>query len=265
MVHLICVAALSAAAVLAQEGSSSDKWIQLFNGKDLEGWTPKISGYALNDNFGETFRVEDGLLKVSYEKYGDFGSRFGHLFYKHPYSHYRLAVEYRFVGTQAPGGPDWADRTSAIVIHSQAPNSMRKEQDFPISIEVQLGGGHATGERHTANVCTPGTHIVINGKLVTRQCTDSTSKTIRGDEWVRVEIEVQGSERITHYVDGRRVLSYEKPQIGGEGVNNFDPALKKDGTLLSEGYIALQSTSAPIEIRKIELLVKGEPRESNTE
>ncbi len=249
MVHWIGWLALAAAAAVSQDGSGGERWTELFNGKDLDGWVPKITGYALKDNFGDTFRVEDGVLKVSYAKYGDFGSRFGHLFYKQPYSHYRLAVEYRFTGSQASGGPDWADRTSAIIIHGQAPDTMQKEQDFPISIEVQLAGG-----RHTANVCTPGTHVVMHGRLITRQCTDSISKAVRGEEWVRVEIEVQGSERITHFVDGRKVLTYEKPQIGGEGVNNFDPALKKDGTLLSEGYIAIQSTSAPIEFRKIELL-----------
>jgi len=249
MVRWIGLVFLTAAAAIAQDGSGGEHWIELFNGKDLDGWSPKIVGYALNDNFGDTFRVEDGVLKVSYAKYGDFGSRFGHLFYKQPFSRYRLAVEYRFVGGQAPGGPDWADRTSAIAIHAQAPDTMLREQDFPISIEVQLTGG-----RHTANVCTPGTHIVMNGKLVTPQCTDSISRSVHGDEWVRVEVEVRGSERITHYVDGRRVLTYEKPQIGGEGVNNFDPAIKKDGELLSEGYIAIQSASAPVEFRKIELL-----------
>ena len=263
--HLIWLAALSAASAIAQEGTPTDKWIQLFNGSDLEGWVPKITGYALNDNFGGTFRVEDGILKIGYEKYGDFGSRFGHLFYKHPYSHYRLAVEYRFVGTQAPGGPDWADRTSAIIIHGQAPNSMQKEQDFPISLEVQLAGGLTAEERHTANVCTPGTHIMMHGKLVTQQCTDSTSRTYRGEDWIRVEIEVQGSDRITHYVEGRKVLSYEKPQIGGRGVSNFDPTIKKDGTPLGEGYLAIQSASAPIEIRKIELLVRPENHEPASE
>jgi len=249
MLSLLRLAALFATTALAHNGATTEGWVQLFNGKDLDGWAPKITGYAVNDNFGDTFRVEDGVLKVSYEKYGDFGSRYGHLFYKRPYSRYRLAVEYRFVGTQAPGGPDWAKRTSAITIHSQDPATMMKEQDFPISVEVQLTGG-----QHTGNVCTPGTHIMMNGKMVTQQCTDSTSRPVRGDEWVRVEIEVLGSDQITHFVDGRKVLTYEKPQIGGEGVINFDPAVKKDGPVLSEGYISIQSTSAPVEFRKIELL-----------
>src|SRR4051812_39931236 len=84
------------------------EWTQLFNGRDLSGWTPKIAGYALGQNYGNTFRVADGLLQVRYDQYDELHSQFGHLFYKSPYSSYHLAVEYRFVGEAAKGTPDWA-------------------------------------------------------------------------------------------------------------------------------------------------------------
>jgi hypothetical protein len=51
------------------------------------------------------------------------------------------------------------------------------------------------------------------------------------------------------------VLEYERPTIGGGVVNDFDPAVKKDGVVLSEGYIALQSESHPIEFRRVDVLV----------
>lgn len=229
-------------------------WIQLFNGKDLDGWIPKITGYETGENFGNTFRVENGVMKVSYDKYDEFRNRFGHIFYKQKFSYYVVAVEYRFVGEQAKGGPAWAFKNSGVMLHCQPPETMKKDQDFPISIEGQLLGGHETGERTTANLCTPGTNVEVNGKLFTTHCLNSTSKTYRGDEWVRAEFEVHGSERIIHRVDGQTVLSYEKPQIGGGSVTNFDPAVKKDGMLLNEGYISLQSESHPIEFRKVELL-----------
>jgi 3-keto-disaccharide hydrolase len=231
------------------------EWIQLFNGKNLDGWTPKITGYALGENFADTFRVEGGLLKVAYDGYGDgFANRFGHLFYGQSFSHYIVAVEYRFVGQQAKGGPDWAFKNSGIMIHGQTAESMRKDQDFPISIEVQLLGGHETGERPTANLCTPGTNVVMKGVLFTEHCVNSTSKTFRGDEWVRVEAEVHGDGLVQHRVNGELVLSYEKPQVGGGVVANYDPAAKPDGKLLTEGTISLQSESHPIEFRKVELL-----------
>jgi len=229
-------------------------WIQLFNGKNLDGWTPKIRGYAVGENYGNTFRVKDGKLTVNYDQYTDFAEQFGHIFYKDSFSHYIIAVEYRFVGDQAPNGPGWATRNSGIMIHGQPAATMQKDQNFPISIEVQLLGGLGKGPRTTANLCTPGTHVVMNGALVERHCVNSTSKTYDGDQWVRVEVKVLGDGKITHVIDGQTVLEYEKPQIGGGAVTSHDPAVKKDGMLLREGSISLQSESHPVEFRKVELL-----------
>lgn len=239
---------------MAQNDPSKKEWMQLFNGKDLEGWDVKIAGYDLNDNFGKTFRVENGVMKTAYDQYGQYNNRFGHIFYHQKFSHYIVAAEYRFVGEQTPGAPDWAFRNSGIMVHSQSARSMKKDQDFPICIEVQLLGGKETGERSTANLCTPGTNVEMNGKLITQHCVNSTSKTYRGDQWVRVEVEVLGDAEIRHIVEGQTVLSYQKPQIGGGNVANYDPEVKKDGMLLKEGYISLQSESHPIEFRKVELL-----------
>jgi hypothetical protein len=230
------------------------EWIQLFNGKDLKDWDVKISGYDLNDNFGNTFRVENGVMKVAYDKYDAFNNKFGHIFYREKFSHYIIAVEYRFVGEQVAGGPNWALRNSGIMVHSQSASSIRKGQDFPISIEVQLLGGTGKGPRTTANLCTPGTNVEMGGKLITQHCINSGSQTYDGEQWVRAEVEVLGDSQIKHMVEGQTVLSYDKPQIGGGAVSNFDAQVKKDGTLLSEGYISLQSESHPIEFRKVELL-----------
>jgi hypothetical protein len=237
----------------AQNSSEPERWVSLFNGKDLDGWKVKIKGYDLGDNFGGTFRVENGVLKVSYDHYNRFDQRFGHIFYKTPFSHYKLRVEYRFVGEQCPGGPSWALRNSGVMIHGQTPESMRKDQDFPVSIEVQFLGGNGRDKRPTANVCSPGTHIVMGGKLITQHCNNSTSKTYHGDQWVTVEVEVHGNGKIIHKVDGQTVLEYEKPQY-----DDRDPDAKrliKNGEkMISEGTISLQSESHPIEFRKVEIL-----------
>jgi len=230
------------------------RWVSLFNGKDLQGWTPKVKDYDAGDNFGDTFRVEDGVLKVDYAKYPKFEGRFGHLYSKEAYSHYRLRVEYRFVGDQCPGGPGWAFRNSGLMIHSQAPETLRKDQDFPVSIEVQLLGGKSDGKpRSTGNVCTPGTNIVMGGKLVTQHCNDSKSPTIDGDRWVTAEVEVHGDGAIKHMIDGQVVLEYEKPQ--------YDPTdaearrlIKGADLMLRGGHIALQSESHPVEFRKVEIM-----------
>lgn len=238
-----------------QTAPDKKDWVQLFNGKNLDGWIPKIKGYDLGDNFGDTFRVVDGVLQVSYDKYTSFDEKFGHLFYqKSAYSYYLIAAEYRFVGNQVPGGPPWALRNNGLMLHSQAPQTMGKDQDFPISIEVQLLGGGESGTRTTANVCTPGTEIFMNAAMVKGHCLNSKSDTYRGDRWVRVEVEVRGGEHFKHMVEGQTVLEYDKPTIGGGTVNGFDPKVKTDGTLLTGGYIAIQGESHPTEFRKIELL-----------
>lgn len=253
-VALVAPSPRSRAQIGAKNDPARKEWIQLFNGKDLKDWAVKITGYDLHDNFGNTFRVENGVMKVGYEKYDKFNDRFGHIFYRDKFSYYVVAAEYRFAGEQCAGGPGWATRNSGIMLHCLDPKTMGKNQDFPISIEVQLLGGLGKGPRTTANLCTPGTNVEMNGKLFTPHCVNSTSKTYDGDQWVRVEVEVLGDERIRHMVDGQTVLAYEKPQIGGGNVSNHDPAVKKDGTLLREGYISLQSESHPVEFRKVELL-----------
>lgn len=234
------------------------RWISLFNGKDLTGWTPKITHHELGENFGNTFRVEDGLLKVSYDGYKSFDGQFGHLFYKDKFSNYRLRVEYRFVGDQVAGGPGWAIRNSGVMFHCQSPKSMRKDQDFPVSIEAQMLGGDGQHERTTANVCTPGTHMTLDGKLVTRHCTSSHSKTYPGERWVTMEIEVRGGGVVKHIVEGETVLEYEQPQLDANDAD-AKKLIKSDGDLvLHEGYISLQSESHPVEFRKVEVLLLEE-------
>lgn len=243
------------------ESSESDTgWIQLFNGKDLAGWTAKIRGHELGDNYADTFRVKDGVLVVSYDQYTPEDSRsmdgkresfekFGHLFYNEPFSDYILRVEYRFVGKQIANGPGWASRNNGLMIHGQDPKTMAKNQAFPVSIEVQLKGG----DRAPLNLCTPGTNVVMNGKLFTTHCTNtSKAPKFHGDEWVTVEIEVRGNDVIRHKINGETVLEYTHPQYDK---NDAEARLLivDDQLMLSGGTISIQSESHPTEFRKIEL------------
>jgi hypothetical protein len=251
LLTLILVSGLSS-GIRAAEASKPEPWMPLFNGRNLDGWTPKFAGYELGTNVAQTFRVENGLLRVVYEGYTEFGGKFGHLFYRTPFSNYVLRVEYRFVGQQTPGGPGWAFRNSGMMIHCQPPESMGKAQDFPVSIEVQLLGGDGQHPRPTANLCTPGTHVVMGGELITRHCTDSRSKTFHGDQWVTAEVEVHGNDKIIHRVNGETVLEYERPQLD-PGDADAKKLIRDGNTMLSGGYIALQAESHPVEFRKVEL------------
>ncbi len=254
---ILCAALAGTVYAAEPDQTKGQEWIPLFNGKDLEGWKVKITGYELGDNFGNTFRVEDGILKVRYDQYDKFNGRFGHMFYKDKFSHYIIRAEYRFVGEQIPGGPDWAIRNSGIMIHCQSPESMRKDQEFPVCIEVQILGGNGKDERPTGNLCTPGTNVVMGGQLITQHCTNSTSKTYHGDQWVTVEAEVHGGAIIKHKINGEVVLDYEQPQLD-ENDPDGKTLIKNGNKLLEEGYISLQSESHPVDFRKVEILVLDE-------
>lgn len=254
-------AALTPAGVLAQgnlaQGNAADEeaWQPLFNGRDLDGWVVKIRGHELGENYAATFRVEDGFLTVAYDGYEDFDSRFGHLFYAQPFSHYRLRVEYRFVGEPGPNVPDWAHRNSGVMLHSQPPETMPRGQDFPISVEFQFLGGFGDGNaRPTGNMCSPGTHVVYRGRLDETHCIDADAPTIDGERWVVAEALVLGGERIVHYIDGEPVLEYGGIVYGGGVVSGHLPAMKPDGEPLERGYIALQSEGHPIQFRRVEVL-----------
>jgi len=245
------VVLMGAGVVRAQDTARQAEWIQLFNGKNLDGWKVKITGYELGDNFANTFRVEDGLLKVAYDGYDRFDGRFGHIFYDQPFSNYVLRVEYRFVGDQVPGGPGWAFRNSGMMLHGQPPETMTKDQDFPVSIEVQLLGGNGTDKRPTGNVCTPGTHVVMDGKLITRHCNSSRSKTYHGDQWVTMEVEVRGGH-FKHVIDGQTVMEYTDAQLD-EKDGDARKLIRSGDKMLRGGSISLQSESHPVEFRKVEL------------
>jgi len=227
-------------------------WKKLFNGKDINDWFVKIHHHEVGENYGKTFRVEDGMIKIRYDQYGDFNDQFGHLYYKTPYSYYHLKFEYRFVGKLQKGAPDYTLLNSGVMFHSQDPRTMLKEQDWPISIEMQLLAGLGDGKpRPTGNMCSPGTDVVYKGSISPDHCINSTSKTYEGEQWVKGELIVRGSDLITHIINGDTVLQYSKPQIGGGVATGYDPKYKQDGKLLSSGFIALQSEGQPIDFKNI--------------
>lgn len=251
----------------AQKNADTKDWISIFNGKDLSGWDIKISSQPLNDNYKNTFRVEDGMMRVMYDKYQNFDEKYGHIYYKKPYSYYVVRFMYRFQGNQTPGGAIWNNRNSGIMIHSQSAKSLTINQTFPISLEMQLLGGLDKGERHTGNLCSPGTQAYMQGNLRPAHCIDSDSKTYDGDQWVSAEAIVLGDSLVHHVINGDTVLTYNKTQIGGGFVDNqqgwgiakmnvatVEAWKKKDGMALKSGYIALQAESHPIDFKNIEVL-----------
>ncbi|MCP4882308.1 MAG: DUF1080 domain-containing protein [Flavobacteriales bacterium] len=234
-----------------ENNAEIENWVNLFNGVDLDNWEVKIKGHPLGENWNQTFIVVDSAIRVDYSNYKTFDSSFGHLFYKVPFNNYKFKISYRFLGEQLEGGENWALRNSGVMIHCQSPGSMKLDQDFPVCIEVQLLGGISEKKsRSTANLCTPGTHVTINDQLVTDHCKVSNSDTFYGEQWVNLEIEVRNDSLIRHYINGKKVMEYRLPVIGGE----YNTIEKTDGTPVNKGFIALQSESHPVEFKNIMLL-----------
>lgn len=249
--YSIIVIFLSIFLINCKKPAEKKEWVAVFNGVDLDNWVVKIRGQELGINWKDTFTVVDSVIKVGYSNYQTFDDSFGHLFYKTPFSHYKLKLKYRFTGEQLEGGENWALRNSGVMIHCQDPKTMGLNQNFPVCAEVQLLGGLEEGApRTTANLCTPGTHVYMENELVTDHCIDSSSKTYYGDQWVDLEIEVHGDSLITHYINGENVLKYNHPVIGGE----YNEIPESEGEILTEGYIALQSESHPVEFKNIMVL-----------
>ena len=235
----------------ALSGDDSE-WVSMFNGKNLDGWTPKIVGHKAGVNWKNTFQVEDGVLKVNYAEYDTFAGEFGHLFYKRPFSKYRLKLEYRFTGDQIEGGAGWAYRNNGIMFHSQSAASMGLDQAFPVSLEYQFLGGDGTGKPRTSGcLCTPGLNVIVADTLNSTHCIPNAGPTIDGDEWVQAELYVDGSQMMHHIINGDTVMTYRHPTVGGGHLPELYPF--DEGTIIDQGYIALQSETAPTEFRNIKI------------
>ncbi|HEX6070064.1 MAG TPA: DUF1080 domain-containing protein [Longimicrobiaceae bacterium] len=257
----------SSGATAARSDPNQREWLDIFNGRDLSGWIVKIAKHDVGENFGDTFRVADGMIQVRYDQYGDFDGQYGHLYYDQSLSHYLASLEYQFTGDVQPGAPSFVLLNSGIMVHALDPRTMLRDQDWPISVEMQfyaeIPGGNP---RPTGNMCSPGTNIFYNGQLDTRHCISASGRALPKDAWVRAEVLVLGDSVVKHIVNGDTVLTYTRPQIGGGTVSGHNPAVKQDGKLLSEGYLALQSEGQPINFRNIRLLnLKGctDPQASN--
>ncbi|WP_460920040.1 3-keto-disaccharide hydrolase [Pontibacter brevis] len=252
-VILLCAVSCSP-GISGETQEQESEWQTLFNGKDIDDWIVKIHHHDVGDNYAQTFRVQDGVLQVNYDGYDEFNNRYGHLFYKEPFSSYHLTWEYRFTDQWLKDAPDYTYRNSGIMFHSQDPRTILKEQDWPVSVEFQLLAAAGDGKpRPTGNMCSPGTEVFYKGEMDPRHCINSSSETYEWDQWVRADMIVLGDSLVTHLINGDTVLQYTRPQIGGGVANNYDPKIKQDGKRLTEGYIALQSEGQGIEFRDIRI------------
>jgi hypothetical protein len=231
-------------------------WQALFNGKDLNGWTPKMQHSECGENYENTFRVKNKTIQVRYNQYTQgFGERYGHLYTDRAYSYYILKLKYKVTGKWLSDAPWYTEGNSGVMYHSQAPWTMNVEQDWPRSIEMQFLANKADGsKRTTGNMCSPGTHITYKGKLDERHCIDSNGASLPKDQWVEATLTVLGDSLITHSINGKEVFQYSKPTQGGPLVNNYEKLYYQEGALINKGHIALQSEGQEMDFKDIKIL-----------
>ncbi|MEC3909214.1 DUF1080 domain-containing protein [Sphingobium sp. CR2-8] len=230
------------------------RWEPIFDGKSLDGWTPKITGRAVGEDPLHMFVVQDGAIRVSHANYKSFNGEFGHLFWKAPLKAFRVRFEYRLFGQSLPGIKVWQSTNSGLMFHAQAPETMRRDQDFPVSLEMQLLATPRPTEEPSGNVCTPGTTVVFQGKRDPRHCILSSAPLLPAGRWTKAELEVLPSGQVTHFIDGKPVLQYSDIELDPD-YEDAKPLIAAAGGVLSlkQGYIALQGEGHPIEFRHIAL------------
>ena len=249
---LACLACLACAGEDAPRAPDGEGvWIPLFDGETLDGWTPKIAGYPLGEDPLDTFRVEDGAIQVSFDRYGDdYADRFGTLIYAVPYRHYRLRLEYRFTGEQVPGAPDWAERNSGVLYHMQPPETVPRDEGFPVSLEAQFlaEGAHAPT---TGNMCSIGTSVVVDGARPDDHCLLGAVPARPLGQWVRFELQALPGGEFRHLIDGAPSITYSDARYD-------EPHDWADGMAVTGGAFGLQSESHPVAFRNVEIMVLEE-------
>ncbi len=241
---------LSACSSQPQTG----EWVDLFNGKNLNNWTAKINHHEPGDNYANTFRAEDGLLKVRYDQYEQFNERFGHLFYDKEFTHFHLKFDYRFSGEFLESAPSYAKRNSGVMFYSQSPESIQTHQNWPISVEMQLLAELEPGKtRPTGNMCSPGTEVFYKGELYQGHCLKSSSKTYQMNQWVSAELIVNHGQ-VTQIINGEVVLKYSQAYATKDDlIAGENPEIWQQMTVLTSGYIGFQSEGQPVEFKNIKI------------
>ncbi len=241
-------------ALLGAVSAPEPKWQPIFDGKTLNGWTPKIAGRGVGEDPLRMFVVQDGAIRVSHANYTKFEGEFGHLFWKTPLSAFRLRFEYRLLGEPLPGIKTYQASNSGVMFHSQGPETMRRDQAFPVSLEMQLLAVPRPVQEPSGNLCTPGTTVVFEGKRDPRHCILSSSPLLPIGRWTRGLIEVLPNGQVTQYIDGRPVLRYSDAELDPADKDAQPLIAAAGGNLkLGRGFIALQSEGHEIEFRGLEL------------
>jgi len=240
---------------LTLTATSSDGWVNLFNGKDLTGWTPLIHLSKVGVNTDSTFRpdLENNGIRVSYDKLtGSFGGdqcKCGLLYYNKPLTNYRIRVTYRFFDPTVSNAPSWGKNNSGLMIFGIDPTKVTGDPIYPPIIEIQILGTPSGGGSTNANECemrqfvnptVTATHTGTCGNNKDSKAPGSGKTAPAAGVWTTLEADVHitGDTKVYQWPDTTNaVLIMSKPMYGTQAVTS--------------GYLAIQSEGQPIVFKDI--------------
>ncbi|MBI3694678.1 MAG: DUF1080 domain-containing protein [Acidobacteria bacterium] len=141
MKYLICT--LLSVGLLLAANPTSGQGVELFNGKNLDGFYTFLTSKGTDQDPDRVFSVHDGMMHVSGTEYGYFAT-------KQEYENYHLTVEFKWGEATHPPREGKA-RDSGVLYHFVGPDKV-----WPKSIEFQMIEG-GTGDI-----------ILVDGAALTR-------------------------------------------------------------------------------------------------
>ena len=240
-----------------QERKDSNKnEVQLFNGKNLDGWYTFIKGKGRDNDPNKVFTVKNGLITISGEEYGCITTN-------NEYENYKLVVEFKWGdATFAPRIERAKD--SGILLHSQGEDG-GSSGTWMHSIECQLieGGtgdvivvGNGTPEFSATSPVAPekqngsyiykpdGELVTINGGRINWYDRDPDWKDVKGFRGAKDIEKAVGEWNIIECIaKGEEILIY----LNNKLVNHVVKAQPQ------RGRIQIQSEGAEIFFRRVDL------------
>lgn len=238
------------------EKHSGQATVQLFNGKNLDGWYTFLKGKGRDNDPNKVFTVQKGLLTIS-------GEEFGCITTNNEYENYKLVVEFKWGGTTFAPRTEKA-RDSGILLHSIGEDG-GSGGIWMRSIECQLIEG-GTGDFIVVGDGTPAFSITspvapekqngsyvfkpggdletIYGGRVNWYDRDPNWKDVKGFRGAKdVEKPVGKWNRIECITKGGEISIYLNKKLVNQAVNSQP----------QKGRIQIQSEGAEILFRKVEL------------
>lgn len=223
--------------------TSTDGWVNLFNGKDLTGWVPLIHKSKVGENYMDTFRADsvNKVIRIAYDKYPNqsFDGRIGNLYYNKRLTNYRVRVTYRFIEPQAKNPVSWGRNNSALMIFAVDPYTITGDPQLPPMIELQLLGSPSAGGTTSPNYCDLGG---MSMQQHSARCGNNGSGKAPNpaNQWTTVEAEV-------HVTGVTKV--FQLPDTTNPAQTMSGPRYMNQA--VTGGFVALQSESQPIEFKDI--------------